>query len=160
MSAREDLPPADYRTLAEFRYQIRRFLRFSEEAARAAGLEPHHHQLMLAVKGMPSGKRARVADLAEQLQLQHNSAVELVGRLEERDLVERRRDGDDHREVYVRLTSRGQRILRALTLHHRDELRSTAPILVETLGKLTASRRGRRHRYSGVRQAGKLARKE
>ncbi len=142
MNVPEELSLADYRALAEFRYQIRRFLRFSEDAARSAGIEPQHHQLMLAVKGMPAGKRARVADLAERLQLHHNSVVELVGRLAEKGLVERHRDREDRREVTVRLTRRGQRILKDLTIYHRDELRSTAVALAGAVSKLIARRPG------------------
>jgi DNA-binding MarR family transcriptional regulator len=140
MNIPQDLPLADYRALAEFRYQIRRFLRFSEDAARKSGIEPQHHQLMLAVKGMPAGNRARVADLAERLQLHHNSVVELVGRLAEKGLVERQRGGEDRREVCVQLTPRGRRILRHLTRCHRAELRSAAPVLAQALRKLTARR--------------------
>lgn len=140
MNVPEELSLSDYRALAEFRYQIRRFLRFSEDAARSAGIEPQHHQLMLAVKGMPAGMRARVADLAERLQLHHNSIVELVGRLAEKGLVERHRDRKDRREVTVRLTRRGQRILKDLTIYHRDELRSTAVALVGAVSKLIARR--------------------
>ncbi len=142
MNVPEELSLADYRALAEFRYQIRRFLRFSEDAARSAGIEPQHHQLMLAVKGMPAGRRARVADLAERLQLHHNSIVELVGRLAEKGLVERHRDGKDRREVTVRLTARGRHILKDLTIYHRDELRSTAVALAGAVGKLIARRPG------------------
>ncbi len=142
MNVPEELSLSDYRALAEFRYQIRRFLRFSEDAARSAGIEPQHHQLMLAVKGMPAGMRARVADLAERLQLHHNSIVELVGRLAEKGLVERHRDRKDRREVTVRLTRRGQRILKDLTIYHRDELRSTAVALVGAVSKLIARRPG------------------
>lgn len=154
----QDLPLADYRALAEVRYQIRRFLRFSEDAARKAGVEPQHHQLMLAVKGLPAGRQARVADLAERLQLHHNSVVELVGRLAAKGLIERHRGGEDRREVYVQLTSRGQRILRDLSIYHRDELRSTGPLLAGALGKLAA----RRPRISHPRRrdAGRLFTKE
>jgi DNA-binding MarR family transcriptional regulator len=147
------LPLTEYRALAELRYQIRRFLRFSEEVARRAGVEPQHHQLMLAVKGMPAGRSARVADLAERLQLNHNSVVELIGRLAEKDLVERHRDGKDRREVYVQLTPRGERILKDLSIYHRDELRSTAPLLAGTLSKLTARRpRSKKPRLRGGRR--------
>ena len=75
-------PPLDYESLAQVRYQIRRFQRFSERAARAVGLEPHQHQLMLALKGLPQGVRPRVRELAERLQIQHHSTVELVNRLD------------------------------------------------------------------------------
>ena len=75
---------SDYEALAEFRYQIRRYVRFSEAAARKAGTEPQHHQLLLAVRAHPRGEDPRIAYLAERLQIQHHSAVELVNRLEKR----------------------------------------------------------------------------
>src|SRR5437764_94719 len=74
------LAPAAYQSLAELRYQIRRFLYFSEQAARDAGLEPQQHQFMLALKGLPKGVRPRIAGLAERMQIQHHSAVELTNR--------------------------------------------------------------------------------
>lgn len=128
---------SDYQALAEFRYQMRRFLHFSEEAARLAGIEPQQHQLMLAIKGKPNGEEARVAYLAERLQVQHHSAVELVDRLEKKGLVTRTRADQDRREVHVHLTPSGERVLGELTLHMRSELRSAAPALVATLRKLT-----------------------
>src|ERR1700683_5655219 len=72
---------ADYQSLAELRSQIRHFLYFSEQAAREAGLEPRQHQLMLTLKGLPAGTRPRIGELAERLQIQHHSTVELVNRL-------------------------------------------------------------------------------
>src|SRR5712692_2945540 len=91
---------ADYEALAELRYQIRRFLHFSEQAARAAGLEPHQHQLLLALKGLPApGEPASIGWLAERLQIQHHSAVELVDRLAERGLASRSRAPSDRRQV-------------------------------------------------------------
>ena len=72
---------ADYQALAELRYQIRRFVHFSEQASRTAGLEPQQHQLMLALKGLPKGVRPRIGELAERLQIRHHSTVELVNRL-------------------------------------------------------------------------------
>ncbi len=133
-----DLTLSDYQALAEFRYQLRRFLRFSEQAARQAGLEPRHHQLMLAVKGAPDATSPRIAYLAEQLQIQHHSAVELVDRLARKGLITRKRNGPDRREVHVRLTARGERVLRELTRHTGAELRSAAPALVATLRRLTS----------------------
>jgi DNA-binding MarR family transcriptional regulator len=129
---------SDYQALAEFRYQIRRFVRSSEEAAREAGVEPQHHQLMLAIKGKPDGEGPRIAYLAERLQIQHHSAVELVDRLVKKGLITRTRGDQDRREVHVQLTPRGQRILSELTLHTRSELRSAAPMLAAALEKLTA----------------------
>jgi len=137
MSQNQKVKPSDYRALAEFRYQIRRFVRFSEEAARHAAVEPQHHQLMLAVKGKPDDEPARIAYLAERLQIQHHSAVELVDRLVRKGLITRTRGEQDRREVYVQLTPRGEHILDALTLHTRAELRSAAPALVATLRHLT-----------------------
>src|SRR3989442_8012669 len=95
------LTVTDYRALAEFRYQLRRFERFSERAARAVGLEPQQHQLLLAVKGMPAGVPATIGLLAERLQVQHHTAVELVDRMQARGLVRRSRAGADRRRGFV-----------------------------------------------------------
>ncbi|HUI85107.1 MAG TPA: MarR family transcriptional regulator [Candidatus Binatia bacterium] len=155
MSNHTRLRASDYRALAEFRYQIRRFLRFSEEAARGAGIEPQHHQLLLAIKGMPETEEPpRIAYLAERLQIQHHSAVELVDRLARKGLIARNRGDRDRREVYVHLTSRGEDVLRELTLHTRAELRSAAPALVATLRKLmTRTRSGATFRRKRPRTA-------
>jgi len=131
---------SDYQALAEFRFRIRRFLRFSEDAARAAGLEPQQHQLLLTVKGMPGGQAARIADIAERLQIRHHSAVELVDRLAARGLVIRT-IGDDRREIHVHLSARGEAILGILTLPHQRELRRMAPALVASLEKVAGRRR-------------------
>jgi DNA-binding MarR family transcriptional regulator len=124
---------ADYEALAELRYQIRRFLHFSEQAARSRGLEPRQHQLMLALKGLPTGARPNIGELAERLQIQHHSTVELVNRLARGGHVRRHRAGDDRREVLLSLTSKGEKILRELSLHHKAELRMRGPELVTTL---------------------------
>jgi DNA-binding MarR family transcriptional regulator len=136
MTNRHNLRGSDYRTLADFRHQIRRFLHFSEEAARHAGLEPQHHQLMLAVKGAPENVEPRIGYLAERLQIHHHSAVELVDRLARRRLIQRFRGEEDRREVHVKLTSKGERLLKELTLYHREELRTAAPVLLGTLKKI------------------------
>ena len=136
MREESGLTSADYRTLAEFRYQIRRFVAFSENAASEAGVEPQQHQLLLAVQGMPAGHKVRIGDLAQRLQIRHHSAVELVGRMEAKGLVVRVPGETDRREVHVRLTPRGSRILRALTVIHREELRQAAPALVSTLRRI------------------------
>jgi DNA-binding MarR family transcriptional regulator len=129
----KSLTPPDYESLAEVRYHIRRFLRFSEQAAQAAGLEPHQHQLMLALKGLPPGVRPRVCELAERLQIQHHSTVELVNRLAAGGYVHRERGGPDHREVLLSLTPKGEKVLRDLSLHHRMELRTQGPVLIAAL---------------------------
>jgi DNA-binding MarR family transcriptional regulator len=138
MSAKGSITAADYRALAEFRSQIRRFLRFSEQAARAAGLEPQQHQLLLLLKAQPEGAPPRVGEVAERLQIQHHSAVELVDRLVRRGLVRRQRGAADRREVLLELTARGENILQELSLHHREELRSAGPALVGALQTLMA----------------------
>jgi DNA-binding MarR family transcriptional regulator len=130
---KEQLTLADYEALAELRHQIRRFLWFSERAARKAGLEPRQHQLMLALKGLPEGTRPRVVELAERLQLRHHSTVELANRLAARGYIRRTRGGGDQREVMLSLTPKGERVLRGLSLHHRDELRMQGPALVAAL---------------------------
>jgi len=130
---------ADFRSLAEFRYQLRRFTRFSEQAVRAVGLEPQQHQLLLAVKGLPEGKIATVGTLADRLQIEHHSAVELINRLAEKGLVERRRDETDMRRVLVSLTASGEALLHKLSVYHRDELRSTGSALVHALEELISA---------------------
>jgi len=127
---------SDYQALAEFRYQIRRFLHFSENAIKTAGLERGQYQLMLAIKGISAGVRPRVRELADQMQIRHHSAVELINRLEAGGYVRRKRAHDDRREVLLALTPKGERILAELALHHHDELRTAAPALVAALRRL------------------------
>jgi len=140
MTVKQRQRATDYiQALGEFRYQIRRFLNFSERAARAAGLEPQQHQALLAVKGLCGGQRATVGALAERLQIQHHSAVELVDRLESRRLVHRSRNSEDRREVLVRLTGQGERLLHELSAPHRAELRSAGPSLLRSLRAAVSS---------------------
>jgi DNA-binding MarR family transcriptional regulator len=128
---------SDYQALAEFRYQIRKFLRFSEHAVRAAGMEPGQYQLMLAIKGIPQEVRPRIRELADRMHIRHHSAVELVNRLEAGGYVRRERAQDDRREVLLALTAKGERVLAELALHHHDELRGAASSLVAALRRLT-----------------------
>ena len=128
-----DLSLADYRALAEFRYQIRKFLHFSEGQARAYGLEPQQHQLLLAMRGLPAGKRATIGELAERLRLKHHSTVELVNRLEASGAVTRVKNQADGRTVIVQLTPAGAVLLRKLSLAHRHELENTGPGLARAL---------------------------
>lgn len=127
----------DYRVLAEFRYQLRKFQRFSEEAARAAGLEPQQHQLLLAVKGF-NGDQVTIGDVAERLQIQHHSAVALVDRTEQRGLLTRNRNEVDRRQVLLRLTDHGEAALRQLATVHRQELQTAAPALIRILQDVVA----------------------
>lgn len=136
MQSRDELTMNDYQALAEFRYQIRCFLHFSEQIAREAGLEPQQQQLLLALKGLPEGRKATVGELAERLQIQHHSTVELIDRMVERNLIERNRDDEDQRRVIIKLTSAGEEVLRKLSLLHRTELQTTGPSLVQALHSL------------------------
>ena len=141
MLSSEVITDTDYEALAEFRYRIRRFLHFSEQAARTAGVEPQQHQLMLALRGMP-GAQAGIGTLAERLQIQHHSTVELLDRLEDRGLVTRSRAPADRRQVIVRLTPRGEAELEKLSRCHLDELRQNGPVLVDALQLLIRSIHG------------------
>ena len=123
----------NYQALADFRYEIRRFLNFSEQAARAAGIEPQQHQALLAIKGLPATQKATVGVLAERLQIQHHSAVELVDRLEAHGLLKRTRSRTDRREVLLRVTRRGAELLNELSLPHRAELRAAGRTLLRSL---------------------------
>jgi DNA-binding MarR family transcriptional regulator len=133
---------SDYQALAEFRHQIRRFLHFSEQAVEASGLERGQYQLMLAIKGMPDGVRPRIRELAERMQIQHHSAVELINRLESGGFVRRERTEGDRREVLLTLTAKGERVLAELALHHHEELQNAAPRLVAALGKVMQGGKG------------------
>jgi DNA-binding MarR family transcriptional regulator len=126
----------DYRTLAEFRYQIRRFLAFSERAARAHGLDAQQHQLLLALKGLPPDTAPTIGTLADRLHVRHHSAVGLVDRLHHKGLVTRESDEADRRRVLVRISPRGEAVLRKLTHLHEEELSTAGPLLLDTLHTL------------------------
>jgi DNA-binding MarR family transcriptional regulator len=149
----------DYSALADFRYEIRRFLNFSETAARAAGIEPHQHQTLLAIKGLPARQIATVGVLAERLQIQHHSAVELSHRLESKGLILRSRGQADRREVLLRLTLRGEKLLQELTLSHRTELRLAGPKLVSALEAAMARERRRRSTVRNSPPAGNASKR-
>jgi DNA-binding MarR family transcriptional regulator len=131
-----ELSDSEYRALAQFRSGLRRFLHFSEEAARAAGTTPAQHQLLLAIRGFAGPDAPVVGDLAEALQLRHHSAVELVDRAERAGLVVRTPDPDDLRRQRVALTSTGRRLLDQLSVVHRDELRRFRTQMVDLLAAL------------------------
>lgn len=133
----EELSRERYEALAAFRYQLRRFLRFSEEAARAADVEPQQHQMLLAIKGSPEGTLT-IGGIAERLQIQHHSAVELVARAEARGLVSRTRGAVDRRQVFVELTPVGAETLRELAAMHHRELMVAAPELIAALQRIVA----------------------
>ncbi len=130
------LTVSDYQALAEFRHQIRRFLHFSEQAVKSAGVHHVQYQLMLAIKGIPDGVRPRIGELARRMEIRHHSAVELVNRLEARGFVRRSRATGDRREVLITLTPKGKKLLEELALHHHEELRSAGPELVAALQRI------------------------
>jgi DNA-binding MarR family transcriptional regulator len=142
----KDLSVDEYRALAEFRYQVRRFLGFSEEQVRALGMEPQQHQLLLAIKGLPDGATATIGELAERLQLKHHSTVELVNRLEKHGHVVRELSQQDRRQVIVRMTSSGAAVLRQLSLAHHQELETAGPRLAKALASIGRQHRAKRRR--------------
>ena len=129
MSDRPGLSREDYQNLLAFRSGLRRFLHFSQAAARRIGLTPAQYQLLLAIKGHPGDQDPTVGDLAAHLQLKQHSAVELISRAEKAGLVERWIDHDDRRLTRVHLTADGHQRLDALVPAHIDELQQLAPIL-------------------------------
>jgi len=123
----------DYEALARFRYQLRRFLSFSEAAANKAGLTPQQHQALLAIKGFSSAEPISVGELAQFLLIRHHTAVELMDRMTRLGLLKRVVDEDDSRRVLVKLTRRGQQKLRTLSKIHLEELQSASPTLTRIL---------------------------
>jgi DNA-binding MarR family transcriptional regulator len=132
----DDLPDSEYRALSAFRSELRRFLQFSETAAKQAGVEPQQHQLMLAIRGLPPGEKPTISTIASQLLLKHHSTVELIDRSEKRGLVARTPDSEDGRAVVVSLTAEGKCLLRSLSVAHRKQLIEHAPGLDRALHKL------------------------
>jgi DNA-binding MarR family transcriptional regulator len=131
----------DIQLLASFRYEIRRFLQFSEQAAAAAGLQPQQHQLLLQIAGAPDGTLVTVSHIADRMGLRHHTLVELSKRCESAGLVRRTRDPDDGRRVVLELTPQGSRALRQLSNVHSAQLREQAPALIEALKRI----RGPKH---------------
>ena len=129
--SRKALTEADYRNLAEFRYALRQFLAFSEQAARGAGLSPQHHQALLAIRGF--GGRLTVGELASRLAIKPHSAVGLADRLVEAGLAVRQANTKDRRRVELTLTPAASRRLADLSQSHREELKRLAPLLVPLL---------------------------
>ncbi len=147
----------DYQALAEFRYQIRRFLHFSDRAIEGAGLERGQYQLMLSIKGMLDGSRPRIRDVANRMQIQHHSAVELINRLEAGGYVQRERGVEDRREVLLALTPKGDKVLAELAAHHHEQLQEAAPRLVKTLHRVMAGKAAGRKRAIAANGRGSRA---
>lgn len=132
--ADDEISDQEYQALAAFRHALRRFTEFSEVAAKAAGLTPRQHQALLAIRGARSGGDGiTIGQIAEHLLIRHNTAVELVDRLAEADLVRREPNPNDGRRVVVTLTDRSEALLRRLSAAHLRELRANQPRLLELL---------------------------
>ncbi|CAN5673548.1 helix-turn-helix domain-containing protein [soil metagenome] len=131
-----ELSKTEYEWLAAFRYALRQFLRFSEEAARAAGIEPQQHQALLVVKGFPGRDWVTIGELADRLQIRHHSAVGLVNRLVVQGLLARMPATEDRRQVHVTLTEQGAALLARLSTVHKEELWRLGPELSLLLTRL------------------------
>lgn len=139
MAARRTLSQDEYRTLAEFRYLLRRFLEFSQQAARGSGLTPAQHQALLAIKGFPGDADPTMGELAERLCIRHHSAVELVDRLEQAGLLKRHGDPEDRRRVQLTLTRAAEQHLAELSAIHLEELHRLGPVLRQILDRVEAA---------------------
>jgi DNA-binding MarR family transcriptional regulator len=130
------LQGGEYVALAEFRYRLRKFQRHMEEQVRKLGVNPQQYQLVLAVKGLPRHHAPTIGKLAERMQLNHNSMVELVDRSERSGLIRRGRSAPDRRLVTLSITAEGEALLRKLGAAAREELRDSGPSLIESVGRL------------------------
>src|SRR5664279_234954 len=140
MAKTKQLSKSQYEMLAAFRYALRQFLHFSEEAAHAAGITPQQHQALLAVKGFPKRDCVTVGELAERLQLRHHSAVGLINRLVLEKLVARTPSNEDRRQVLIQLTSRGEKTLEKLSALHHEQLKRIGPELSRLLERLNCTK--------------------
>jgi DNA-binding MarR family transcriptional regulator len=134
-STKPILSKEDYETLAEFRYALRKFLGFSEQAAIRHGVTPQQYQALLAIEGYPGRDWVTVGELAEQMRIAHHSAVGLINRMESMRLVRRTAAKDDRRRVQVSLTAKGRQLLAKLYLVHRAELQSSGTKVAALLQK-------------------------
>ena len=137
MSHPKVVSKAEYEVLAEFRYTLRQFMSFSENAAEEIGLTPQQHQALLAIKGFPGREQITVGELSERLQIKHHSAVGLIDRLEAENLIDRSAGLTDRRKVFISLTEHGLSILEKLSTIHREELRRLGPQLRLLLKRIT-----------------------
>ena len=124
---------SEYAALAEFRFRIREFLRGSDGAAEAAGLEPQQYQMLLAIRGLPPHHKASIRELADRLLLRHHSAVGLIDRLEDSGYVRRSRGSRDHRQVWVTLLPKGRHALERVVQQRLHELRDSGQALIDAL---------------------------
>lgn len=128
-------PKQSYEVLADFRYALRSFFAFSEQAADAAGLSPQQYQALLAIKGARDRSELSIREVAECLMIRHHSAVELVDRLAKNGFVTRVKDEGDARRVHVRLTAKAERVMDGLAAAHLRELKGVRPVLEQLLAR-------------------------
>jgi len=130
----------EYEVLAEFRYTLRLFMSFSENAAKEVGITPQQHQALLAIKGFPGREQITIVELSERLQIKHHSAVGLLNRLEAERMITRSPSQNDRRKVFISLTGHGVSVLKKLSHIHREELRRLTPqlrVLLKRINKLS-----------------------
>jgi DNA-binding MarR family transcriptional regulator len=132
-SSRGSLSAPEYRTLAEFRYQLASFLRRRKDAARAEGLQPQQYELLLAISGLAPDKEPTIKELAHQLCLEHHTVVELADRLEHKGLIVRSSSSTDRRAVLLRVTAPGNKMLNRIVRYSFTQLREEAPRLIQSL---------------------------
>ena len=132
-----ELGSHEYELLATFRYALRSFMYFSESAAKGIGLTAQQYQTLLALRGFPDKREVTINDLAQQLLVRHNTAVGLVDRLDAQGLIDRKPSPVDRRQVYLRLTAKGERMLARLGSVHREELRRIGPQLKQLLQQIS-----------------------
>ncbi len=140
MPSSSAITKTEYEVLAEFRYTLRSFMRFSENAAKEVGITPQQHQALLAIRGFPGREQITSRELSDRLQIRHHSAVGLLNRLEAERLITRSSAQDDRRKVLICLTARGTSILERLSAIHREELQRLTPrlrSLLRGINKLT-----------------------
>ena len=130
----DHLDDEDYRALADIRFELRRFMRFSEVAAKEAGIRPQHHQALLAIRG--AGGHMLVGSLAEKLMLRPHTTTELVDRMVHHGLVARAPGLGEQRQVDVMISDKGVALLTSLSTEHRSELRRIRPLLSQLIAKL------------------------
>jgi len=136
VSEKAEILKKEYEKLAAFRYALRRFLRFSEHAAKSHQLTPQQHQALLAIEGFPGRNEITISELKERLQLEHHSTVELVNRLATRKFLVRKHSTRDKREVYVHLTRSGRTVLKNISTIHSSELKSIGQELIRLVRAL------------------------
>jgi DNA-binding MarR family transcriptional regulator len=130
------LTRAQMRRLAEFRFQLRKFLHFSSLAADFAGIRAQQYQLLQCIWGMPEELDPTIANVAARMLLKHNSAVELVDRTIEQGLLRRCPDPTDHRRILLRMTPQGEKLLGSLAAWHLRELEEAGPELIRSLRRV------------------------